>query len=76
MNSELKQGIKSESEHSATIEKIIADVKAGKVRALKEYFKLIAEDHLKEIPDYYSRLVKMEKLGSRIKAFNKIAKKD
>ena len=76
MNSELKKGIKSESEHAATIKQIIDDVKAGKVRALKEYFKLIAQDHLEEISDYYSRLAKMEKSGSKIKALKNIAKKD
>jgi len=41
---ELKKGIEVEKEHTASI--LIA--------------KLIAKDHLKEIPDYYTRLNKME----------------
>lgn len=42
---ELKRGISVESEH--TTSKLVA--------------KLIAKDHLEEIPDYYTRLDKMEK---------------
>jgi hypothetical protein len=73
---ELAKGIKSESEHKSTIEKLIADVQSGKIKKLSEYFKMIAEDHLKEMPDYYSRLDEMEEAGRKTKALKKIAEKD
>lgn len=73
MNSELKKGIATESEHSDTIEQIIEDVKAGKVRALKEYFQMIAQDHLEEMSDYYTQLAKMEKQKQPPKAIALIA---
>lgn len=47
---ELKIGIETEKEHT-TDEKIARE---------------IALDHLKELPDYYSRLTNMEKAGRRI----------
>ena len=42
---QLKKGIEIEMEHSDNV----------------EFAKRIAKDHLDEIPDYYTRLVKMEK---------------
>jgi hypothetical protein len=42
---ELKKGIKIEMEHTDN----------------KEFAKCIAKDHLSEIKDYYTRLIKMEK---------------
>lgn len=47
---QLKMGIKAEKEHADTV----TGNKKKKIRA-------IAKDHLKEIPDYYTRLKKMEK---------------
>jgi len=64
---ELKLGIKIEAEHSDTLKKLIKDVKVGKVKPFKYYFKDIAEDHLDELKDYYTRLTAME---------NKADKKD
>lgn len=61
INKQLEIGKKIEREHSDTIKKIIADVKAGKVKPFEDYFTDIAKDHLKELKDYYTRLVKMEK---------------
>lgn len=64
-NKQLEIGKRIEKEHSDTIKKIIADVKAGKVKPFEEYFKDIAKDHLKELKDYYTRLIKMEKEGKK-----------
>lgn len=50
---ELTKGIKIEYEH-------IDKAKYSKKEA-KEIAKEIAKDHLAEIPDYYTRLIKMEK---------------
>lgn len=52
---ELEIGKKIEMEHSDTIKSISKDVNVEAI-AVK-----IAKDHLKEIPDYYTRLIKMEK---------------
>ena len=60
MTSQVKMGIKVESEHKDTIKQIIDDVKADKVKSFKEYFKNIAEDHIDELKDYYTRLIAME----------------
>jgi len=62
---ELKIGTKIEDEHAQTIKNIVKDVKAGKVKPFKEYFQDIAEDHLKELKDYYTRLVAMEEEGKK-----------
>lgn len=53
---ELQEGIKVEMEHAETIAKI-----RDKKLSVKEAAKLIAIDHLKEFPDYYTRLEKIEK---------------
>jgi hypothetical protein len=50
---QLKMGIEIEKEHSKSI--------TGDKAAKKEKIKKIAKDHLAEIPDYYTRLKKMEK---------------
>lgn len=52
---QLEVGKKIEMEHANTIKSIAPDVN------VKDVVTLIAKDHLKEIPDYYSRLIKMEK---------------
>ena len=57
---EMKLGQRIEAEHRTTVQKIIEDSKAGHAKPFKEYFKDIAEDHLAEIHDYYTRLTKME----------------
>jgi hypothetical protein len=54
-DNELEIGKKVEMEHAGTIKSIAPDVN------IKSVATLIAKDHLKEIPDYYSRLTKMEK---------------
>jgi len=51
---ELKKGIKVEKEHLKTIKAIQQGA------SLKNIIIMIALDHLKELPDYYSRLEKME----------------
>ncbi len=50
--SELKKGIVHEKEHLKTLES---------PSSVKSKIRQTAIDHLKEIPDYYTRLAKMEK---------------
>jgi len=52
---QLAMGKKVESEHNETVQKLMS----GNVNKDKAT-ELIAKDHLKEIPDYYSKLKKME----------------
>lgn len=55
-------GFKIEHEHLPTYEFIEKTLKeTGKLPPKEEVFKHIASDHLTEIKDYYTRLVKMEK---------------
>ena len=53
--SEINTGTKIEMEHSSTIEKILKEKLDARQSA-----RLIAKDHLKEDPDYYDKLAKME----------------
>ncbi len=55
ISTQLEKGIKIEKEHTATIEKIY-----NHEVTIDEAPKLIASDHLKEMPDYYTKLEKME----------------
>jgi anti-sigma28 factor (negative regulator of flagellin synthesis) len=58
---QLKAGIEIEKEHAPTVEKIVKDIQDGKLDMDTEKIaELIARDHLGELPDYYSRLIKME----------------
>ena len=58
---QLKMGREVEKEHAPTVSKIIASVKDGAVgMSTEEIYESIAQDHLNEIPDYYTRLKKME----------------
>jgi len=54
-------GTEHEAEHAATIKQIADDAKAGTLKPVEYYQRMTAKDHLKEIPDYYTRLSKMEK---------------
>jgi ubiquinone/menaquinone biosynthesis C-methylase UbiE len=57
---ELKMGIKVESEHNDVYEYLqekFKDIPLTKT----EFYEKIAKAHLREIPDYYSRLKIMEK---------------
>jgi len=49
---ELKLGIETESEHFNTFKKLMD----GKKYSLKEAARLVALDHIKEHPRYYSKL--------------------
>jgi len=71
---ELKAGITTEMEHKDTIEKFkrpeISD---------KEIAKSIAEDHLKEDPNYYTKLSEMEgkmALGANVGSFSDSTRRD
>jgi len=57
---ELSLGIEIEKEHAGTIKKIRDGLASSSPLSDEEIFKLIAEDHLRELPDYYTRLKKME----------------
>jgi len=67
--SELQRGTEEESEHKATV-KFIAEYlkKHNKLPSNEEIYKSIAKDHIGNIPDYYSRLSKMEKEAKLSKA--------
>jgi len=57
----LLQGIKIESEHSGTYRKIKNYFKKNKrFPSNKQVFRMIASDHLKETPVYYSKLKKLK----------------
>lgn len=58
MKSQIAQGIKIESEHSATYRKLKNYFKKkGKFPSSKTFFKMIASDHIeKENPKYYTLL--------------------
>lgn len=61
---ELEMGIKIESEHCDIYEYIDAYLETWNIQMpckKKEFYERIAKAHLKEIPDYYTRLTKMEK---------------
>jgi hypothetical protein len=58
---QLQKGRRIEKEHTLTYKKIINYLLKNKKLPPYEYvFSWIAEDHLKELPDYYDRLEKME----------------
>lgn len=56
-----EKGLQHEMEHKATVEAIIADAEAGKLKSVEEYVQMFADDHVAKIPDYYDRLEEMEK---------------
>jgi hypothetical protein len=60
---ELENGIKIESEHLDVYEYIDNYLQSYNVSmpcTKEEFYERIAKAHLKEIPDYYTRLKKME----------------
>jgi hypothetical protein len=57
---EFQKGLKVEREHAQTLLDLIRDVRAGQVKPMEYYFGRISADHLKEIEDYYTRLLAME----------------
>ena len=64
---QVEMGIKVEAEHEPTYEKIkkyYSDVKLWPSNSI--VYKWIAEDHLNEISDYYTRLDKMEKEAKKL----------
>lgn len=65
--SELKKGTEAEKEHAETIKWIISKLGGdpGNEKLIEEVAKRIAQDHLKELPDYYTRLEGMEKSGEQ-----------
>lgn len=61
---ELKMGIKIEKEHSDIWRRLDSYLESYNVAmpfTEDEFYELIAKAHLKELPDYYSRLKIMEK---------------
>lgn len=62
-------GVKVEMEHKDTVKWLVEKLGGKADEALiKEVATKIAEDHLKEMPDYYTRLKAMEKGGSKVEA--------
>ena len=57
---ELEMGIKIESEHNDVYEYLKDHFKYMPI-SKEEFYERIAKAHLREIPDYYSRLKVMEK---------------
>lgn len=64
MAAQLAAGRKVEMEHKATIEYLLKNPNTP----LEKVVEMIARDHLKEFPDYYTRLDKMEKEAKAAKA--------
>lgn len=63
-STQLEMGIKVESEHKNIYDMLKTYLTKHKVKmpfSEEEFFKYIAKAHLSELPDYYSRLEKMEK---------------
>lgn len=61
---ELEMGIKIESEHGDVYDEIDSYLESYNIVTpwtKEEFYEKIAKAHLREIPDYYSRLTKMEK---------------
>lgn len=78
MAAQLAAGRKVEMEHKATIEYL----RKNPNTPLEKVVEMIARDHLKEFPDYYTRLDKMEaeakaakKSGAKIAQVDPIQKK-
>lgn len=63
---ELEMGIKVESEHNDVYE-YLQDHFKDMPLTKTEFYERIAKAHLKEIPDYYSRLKIMEKNNETLK---------
>lgn len=60
-SSELDMGIAIEMEHLGTVKKIKDSIIDGKITMTdEEICRSIAEEHLEELPDYYTRLKRME----------------
>ena len=58
---ELERGRTVEQEHADTYKWLEQEVaRTGHLPAPQELYQRIAEDHLKELPDYYTRLAEME----------------
>ena len=57
---QVQMGIEVEKEHAPTVKKIREALGEDLDISNEEIYQMIAEDHLKEFPDYYTRLKKME----------------
>jgi hypothetical protein len=57
---EIEMGTKVEMEHKGTIEWLKKNCTTA---SMDEIARRIAQDHLRELPDYYTRLKKMESEG-------------
>jgi len=63
-SNELRMGMKIEKEHSDIWKRLDSYLESYNISmpfTEEEFYELIAKSHLKEIPDYYSRLKIMEK---------------
>ena len=64
-DAELKMGIEAEKEHTDTIKWLIEKVGGDptNTQLIEEVARRIAQDHLREMKSYYTRLKKMEQGG-------------
>lgn len=53
---QLRLGIEVEREHADLVRKL----QTGKITSKRQLYEAIAKAHLREIPDYYDRLLAME----------------
>jgi len=60
---QVEMGMDVEKEHAPTVERIRESLSENLDIPDKEIFRMIAEDHLREMPDYYTRLKRMEEEG-------------
>lgn len=63
-DTQLEMGIKIESEHNDVyefMEKYLKDNDLDMPISKREFYEKIAKAHLREMPDYYTKLAKMEK---------------
>ena len=63
-NPELQKGIEEEREHLVSINKLLDFFKVSgdnRAKGVEEFLKNITEDHIKKIPNYYTKLDEMEK---------------
>ena len=66
-NAELDKGIEVEKEHEKTIRQIETDAEKDELKTLEEYLKMVAQDHIQEVSNYYSLLEKyIETKGTKV----------
>lgn len=52
---QIEMGIEVEGEHKDTINQIINDTRVGKLQPIEYYQKMVADDHIEEVTNYYTK---------------------